>query len=60
VVARCDPYKDDVPEIPADVILETSRVYIDAFERITGRTFDLPDANVPVLERIRKNLSAYF
>jgi phosphoribosylaminoimidazole-succinocarboxamide synthase len=60
VVARCDPYKDDVPEIPADVILETSRVYIDAFERITGRTFDLPDANVPVLERIRKNLAAYF
>ena len=60
VVARCDPYKDDVPEIPADVILETSRVYIDAFERITGRTFDLPDADVPVLERIRKNLAAYF
>ena len=60
VVARCDPYNDDVPELPADVILETSRVYIDAFERITGRTFDLPDANVPVLERIRKNLAAYF
>lgn len=60
VVARCDPYKDPIPEIPADVILETSRVYIDAYERITGRTFALPDPGVPVLERIRKNLARYF
>jgi phosphoribosylaminoimidazole-succinocarboxamide synthase len=60
VVARCDPYKDPIPEIPADVILETSKVYIDAYERITGQTFALPDVNVPVLERIRKNLAQYF
>lgn len=60
VVARCDPYKDPIPEIPADVILETSHVYIDAYERITGQTFALPDVSVPVLERIRKNLARYF
>jgi len=60
VVARCDPYHDPIPEIPADVILETSRVYIDAYERITGQTFALPDVNVPVLERVRKNLAGYF
>ncbi|KLK92585.1 phosphoribosylaminoimidazole-succinocarboxamide synthase [Microvirga vignae] len=60
VVARCDPYKDPIPEIPADVILETSRVYIDAYERITGQTFALPDVSVPVLERIRTNLARYF
>lgn len=60
VVARCDPYKDPIPEIPADVILETSKVYIDAFERITGQAFALPDASVPVLERIRGNLKRYF
>jgi len=60
VVARCDPYHDPIPEIPADVILETSRVYIDAYERITGQTFALPDVNVPVLERVRKNLARYF
>lgn len=60
VVARCDPYKDDVPGIPQDVVLETSRVYIDAFERITGQSFALPDPNIPVLERVRKNLTAYF
>ena len=60
VVARCDPYKDEIPEIPQDVVLETSRVYIDAFERITGQTFSLPDAGVPVLERVRGNLTPYF
>ena len=36
------------------------RVYISAYEQITGRAFDLPDPNVPVLERIRKNLKKYF
>jgi phosphoribosylaminoimidazole-succinocarboxamide synthase len=60
VVARCDPYKDDVPEIPPEVILETSRVYIDAYERITGQAFPMPDAGTPVLERIRENLARYF
>jgi phosphoribosylaminoimidazole-succinocarboxamide synthase len=60
VVARCDPYKDEVPEIPQDVVLETSRVYIDAFERITGQVFALPDPNVPVLERVRESLKKYF
>ena len=60
VVARCDPYRDPVPTIPADVVLATSRVYIDAFERITGQAFALPDAGVPVLERIRRNLAGYF
>jgi phosphoribosylaminoimidazole-succinocarboxamide synthase len=60
VVARCDPYKDEIPEIPQDVVLETSRVYIDAFERITGQTFALPPKDVPVLERVRRNLKAYF
>ncbi|MGO4388771.1 phosphoribosylaminoimidazolesuccinocarboxamide synthase [Microvirga sp. 2YAF29] len=60
VIARCDPYNDDIPPIPADVILETSKVYIDAYERITGQPFALPDANVPVLDRIRGNLARYF
>ena len=60
VVARCDPYKDEIPDIPQDVVLETSRVYIDAYERITGQTFALPPKDVPVLERVRRNLKAYF
>ena len=60
VAARCDPYKDDIPEIPADLILETSAVYIRAYEMITGRKFEKPQAGENVLERVRRNLQPYF
>ena len=60
VVARCDPYQDAIPEVPAVVILEAARIYIGVFEAITGQDFPLPDAHQPVLERIRANLAGYF
>jgi phosphoribosylaminoimidazole-succinocarboxamide synthase len=60
VAARCDPYRDDIPPIPPQVIGETAAVYIDAYERITGETFAVPPPGPPVLERIRANLAAYF
>lgn len=60
VGARCDPYKDPIPEIPADMIAATSKVYIDAFEAITGQTF-VPDTSYATpLERVRANLASYF
>ena len=43
VAERCDPYKDPIPEIPEDVVLETALVYIRAFETITGQAFPLPE-----------------
>src|SRR5262249_27077724 len=48
VTARCDPYKETVPEIPRDVVLEAARIYIEVFERITGQPFAFPDLGVPV------------
>jgi phosphoribosylaminoimidazole-succinocarboxamide synthase len=60
VTARCDPYRDPIPEIPTEVILETARVYIDAYETITGKTFVPPSPDVPILARIRANLTRYF
>ncbi len=60
VAQRCDPYRDVIPEIPREMVLETARVYISAYEQITGCDFELPDPNVPVLERIRRNLKKYF
>jgi phosphoribosylaminoimidazole-succinocarboxamide synthase len=59
VVARCDPYKDPIPEIPAEVVLETAAVYIRAYETITGARFILPDPSEEPLERIRRNIAAY-
>lgn len=60
VTARCDPYKDPIPEIPREVILAAAKIYVDVFERITGAPFAYPDARVPILDRIRTNLRPYF
>lgn len=60
VVARCDPYKDAIPDIPDEMIARTANVYIDAFEAITGQTF-VPDlSGATPLDRIRRNLSPWF
>ncbi len=60
VVARCDPYRDPVPEIPAEMIARTSAVYIEAYEAITGQPF-VPDmAGATPLDRVRAHLSPWF
>jgi len=59
VAQRCDPYADAIPEIPEDLIRQTSDVYIEAFETITGQTFAKPDAAEPVLDRVRRHLDSY-
>ncbi|MGE5202136.1 MAG: phosphoribosylaminoimidazolesuccinocarboxamide synthase [Acidobacteriota bacterium] len=60
VAARCDPYRDPIPEIPGEVVLGTAAVYVNAYEMITGEKFPLPDPKVKVLDRIRKNLAKFF
>jgi phosphoribosylaminoimidazole-succinocarboxamide synthase len=60
VDARCDPYKDDVPTIPEDLIATTSQVYIDAYQAITGQTFEPDLSGETPLARIRGNLAQYF
>jgi len=59
VAARCDPYVDPIPEIPAEHVLATAEVYIEAFETITGQRFELP-LEGDVLTRIRGHLRAFF
>ena len=60
VTARCDPYKDPIPPIPPEVIVQTAAVYIRAFETITGRTFEFPPAGEAPLERVRRNLAGFW
>lgn len=57
---HCDPYNDkELPPAPDDLVIELSRRYIQLYEMITGRTFEFPNTNQPIEERIRKNLHAY-
>ena len=60
VTARCDPYKDRIPKIPAELIEQTSRVYTQAYETITGKHFVADTSGKTVLDRIRENLRPYF
>ena len=59
VAERCDPYNDPIPEIPAELIARTSAVYIEAFEAITGQTFEALNPSEPVMARVKRNLDAY-
>ena len=60
VAARCDPYHDPLPEIPAEMIAATSAVYVQAYEAITGQTFAPDLSGETVLDRVRTALQPYF
>ena len=60
VAARCDPYADAIPEIPAELIIGTTNTYAEAFETITGQTFTPDLEGATVLERIRARLAPLF
>ena len=60
VAARCDPYRDQFPEIPPEVILEAAARYVNLYKQLTGQELELPEATVPPLARIRANLKKYF
>jgi phosphoribosylaminoimidazole-succinocarboxamide synthase len=60
VAARCDPYHDPLPEIPAEMIEATSAVYVQAYQAITGQTFAPDLSGESVLARIRTALQPFF
>ena len=57
---RCDPYKDDIPDIPAQTLEIFSEKYISLYERITGQTFQRDSFDQPLRQRIRANLAKAF
>jgi phosphoribosylaminoimidazole-succinocarboxamide synthase len=59
VVSQCDPYKEPIPPIPEEVILQAAAIYVSAYEKITGQSFALPDPAVDPLRRVRQNLRKY-
>ncbi len=60
VRARCDPYKDPVPEIPPETLLEFAGKYVDLFETVTGKKFEITDPEIPVRDRVRAALAREF
>jgi len=64
IASKCDPYRDPIPDIPAETLIEFSNKYLALFERVTGLTFEKPDPTVSVRDRIHdalaKELPEYF
>ena len=56
IAGKCDPYKDPIPEIPADTLIAFSDKYVSLYEQLTGLEFDRTDPAVPVRDRIRAAL----
>jgi len=57
---RCDPYNDQLPEIPGETLMAFSGKYVKLYEQVTGRSFEAPASDEPVRERIRANLAQAF
>lgn len=60
VTERCDPYKDEIPDIPSELVEQTSKVYVRAFEAITGTSFLPDDRGATPRDRVRASLARYF
>ena len=57
ITARCDPYKDPIPDIPDGTIEEFSAKYMALFETVTGQDFVPDDGGAAMRDRVRANLA---
>jgi phosphoribosylaminoimidazole-succinocarboxamide synthase len=53
--ARCDPYREPIPPIPRETLIEFAERYITLFETVTGLPFVAPDEATPIRQRILAN-----
>jgi phosphoribosylaminoimidazole-succinocarboxamide synthase len=60
IAARCDPYKDPIPDIPPETLQEFSEKYISLYELMTGQPFHRPSLDQPVRDRVRASLAKAF
>ena len=59
ISSRCDPYKESIPVIPDDTLIDFSARYIDLYEKISGKNFAIEPAGIPVRERVRRNIKKF-
>jgi phosphoribosylaminoimidazole-succinocarboxamide synthase len=60
IAARCDPYRDPIPDIPPAILMEFAARYITLFETVTGLVFEAPEAGSIVRQRVEANLRTEF
>ena len=60
IAARCDPYREPIPEIPPATLAEFSAKYVRLYEQVTGQEFVPAEPEIPLRERIERNLKRAF
>ncbi|MEK7244395.1 MAG: phosphoribosylaminoimidazolesuccinocarboxamide synthase [Pseudomonadota bacterium] len=60
IAARCDPYKQPIPEIPPETLAEFSAKYVRLYEQVTGQEFVPSEPEIPLRARIERNLKRAF
>jgi phosphoribosylaminoimidazole-succinocarboxamide synthase len=60
IAGRCDPYREPIPPIPEETLIEFTGKYIALYESVTGKSFAPPPPDEAVKARIRRNLTSYF
>ncbi len=60
VRGQCDPYKDPIPEIPPEKLIEFAGKYIALYETVTGKKFEYADPDIPVRDGVRAALARDF
>jgi phosphoribosylaminoimidazole-succinocarboxamide synthase len=60
VRGQCDPYKDPIPDIPPETLIEFAGKYVALFETVTGLSFDYGDPAIAVRDRAREALVRSF
>ncbi len=59
IASRCDPYREPIPEIPDETLVDFSVRYIALYEKISGKNFEISHSGEPVRERVRRNLKQF-
>ena len=59
IAERCDPYKEPIPEIPDETLVDFSARYISLYEQVSGKTFEISTNGEPVRDRVRRNLKKF-
>lgn len=52
IAERCDPYREPIPDIPRDTLIDFSLRYITLFETVTGRAFAPSAAGGSIREQV--------
>lgn len=59
IAERCDPYREPIPQIPRETLIDFAARYVRLYEAITGLAFRPAFPDETIRERVRAAISSY-